>query len=236
MREIKFRAWHKENNKTIRPGKGWYKQSGYIMQYAPYHPHCNSRGYVQEHRLIIENKLGRYLIPRKELIHHLNGIRDDNRLENLKISNPKDHAKGHIGERNKNGTFCCISKEFTEKKYRLHDKDRNITQIYTLNELISKTYRKGKFEYRGEFTGLKDKNGVEIYEGDITTNGIVVYHTKLTWDGGCIHPGFYFKGYDNTYKYENGEKCIDLNYHIHFHKLEVIGNIHLNKELLNEHI
>lgn len=51
----------------------------------PEHPRAKSNnGYVFEHILVMEDQLGRYLEP-EENVHHLNGIKDDNRPENLEL-------------------------------------------------------------------------------------------------------------------------------------------------------
>jgi len=55
------------------------------MRYAPMHPRARPGSpYVFEHILVIEEMLGRYLL-REETVHHLNGVRDDNRPENLEL-------------------------------------------------------------------------------------------------------------------------------------------------------
>jgi hypothetical protein len=54
------------------------------MIWAPEHPRTGNGSYVFEHVLVMEEMLGRYLLP-GENVHHRNGVRDDNRPENLEL-------------------------------------------------------------------------------------------------------------------------------------------------------
>ncbi len=60
-----------------------YDDDGYVLVYAPEHPY-KSHNRVREHRLVMERHLKRYLLP-TEVIDHINGVRDDNRLVNLRV-------------------------------------------------------------------------------------------------------------------------------------------------------
>lgn len=82
----------KEKNSQYKGGR-FKNISGYIQILMPEHPN-NVGGYILEHRLVMEQHLGRYLTE-NEVVHHINQIKDDNRIENLKVMENIEHLQMH---------------------------------------------------------------------------------------------------------------------------------------------
>lgn len=80
---------------NLKPGDTYKDSDGYIKVLQPDHPRCNCRGYVLQHRILMEAKIGRLLDPKEE-VHHKNEIRHDNRMSNLQLcSGKKEHSLIH---------------------------------------------------------------------------------------------------------------------------------------------
>lgn len=67
---------------------------GYIYVWNPQHPRCQKHGYVLRALLVAESAYGRPLKP-NEIPHHINGITDDDRPENIKIMTAGQHVAFH---------------------------------------------------------------------------------------------------------------------------------------------
>lgn len=70
---------------------------GYVFLHRPDHPHADSKGYVAEHQIIACESRG-YWLASNELVHHINGVKDDNRAENLVILTQSQHGREHADE------------------------------------------------------------------------------------------------------------------------------------------
>ena len=97
--------------RKLRRGKQWKESArhkvsgGYIkisiLPSDPFYPMAklagrrrdeNYIGYLMEHRLVMAKHLGRCL-EKSELVHHLNGVRDDNRIKNLALVTTNNHPR-----------------------------------------------------------------------------------------------------------------------------------------------
>jgi len=71
-----------------------YSRGAYKYIVDKNHPYCDKRGRVGYHKYVLEQKLGRYLLP-EEWVHHIDENKDNNNPRNLELTNRSEHARKH---------------------------------------------------------------------------------------------------------------------------------------------
>lgn len=107
--EIKSKGFKSPRCKQVAKGSahhnwkgGVYIRGGYILEYAPDHPAAAAqKGYVAQHRLVMERHLGRFLTDDED-VHHKNENKLDNQLENLELITHPEHMRYHAQRRTRN--------------------------------------------------------------------------------------------------------------------------------------
>ena len=129
-------AIRKNGAETRRKKESWYtNKKGYVQGHIWLDEH--TKVFVKQHRYFMEIHLGRKLLPNED-VHHINGIKDDNRIENLQVISHSEHTKITNKREYKKGYKMKLSKapEMLEKLKECID----ILDVKCTDGCINKTW------------------------------------------------------------------------------------------------
>jgi hypothetical protein len=143
------------------------KKGDYLYCVVLGHPKATKNGYVLHHRIIMENHLGRLLNP-EEVVHHINGDKLDNRIENLELLSVSKHVSLHGKLRGKKyaDLQCPWCSKIFSREYR---------QCFKIKRSL---YTACSKQCRGHFSRFIQQNGITTTTQSRLDNNLVRVYTK----------------------------------------------------------
>lgn len=141
-----------------------HKQRGYVVVHRPDHPMSDKAGKLLEHRLIMSEHLGR-LLEAHEVVHHKDGNRSNNAIENLELlQSHKEHAAVHAKESelyqlHKKGLLRCSSCR-TIKPFAAFDEGKTMRYGHKnqCKECRAEAYRKANPDTRPHDVVMRERH------------------------------------------------------------------------------